>query len=167
MNPINPTATSRPPGFKKRYIVALAAFLLLLFAGAWVVSVFSLSADTRVLRDSALATIEGQCDHKITLRAGGFIVGLVRVASGIFQPGPEPRALLQSLQSAELSVYQIDKESAPLNRAGILVRADDVLTQDKCYRGGELDEEFGYTLTQVRGYPSNEHESAQQTGVFN
>ena len=41
-----------------------------------------------------------------------------------------------------------------------------VLTQDKCYPGGELDEGSGDTLTQVRGYPSNEHESAEQTGVF-
>ncbi|MGA9453620.1 MAG: hypothetical protein WBW41_20015, partial [Verrucomicrobiia bacterium] len=41
-----------------------------------------------------------------------------------------------------------------------------VLTQDKCYRDGELDEGFSSSLTQDRGYPSNEHESAQQTGVF-
>ncbi|MGA9453827.1 MAG: hypothetical protein WBW41_21060, partial [Verrucomicrobiia bacterium] len=43
---------------------------------------------------------------------------------------------------------------------------DSVLTQDKCYRDGELDEGFSSSLTQDRGYPSNEHESAQQTGVF-
>ncbi len=36
-----------------------------------------------------------------------------------------------------------------------------VLTQDKGYRGWELDEEFGYSLTQIRGYRNNEHESAQ------
>ena len=45
--------------------------------------------------------------------------------------------------------------------------ANYVLTQDKCYRDGELDEGFSSSLTQDRGYPSNEHESAQQTGVFN
>jgi hypothetical protein len=41
-----------------------------------------------------------------------------------------------------------------------------VLTQDKCYRGVELDEGFGSSLTQDRGYPNHEHESAQQTGIF-
>jgi hypothetical protein len=30
------------------------------------------------------------------------------------------------------------------------------LTQIKCYRGWELDEGFGDTLTQVRGYPGYE-----------
>lgn len=35
-----------------------------------------------------------------------------------------------------------------------------MLTQDKCYRGWELDEEFGYSLTQVRGCRNNEHEFA-------
>src|ERR1035441_49101 len=35
------------------------------------------------------------------------------------------------------------------------------LTQDKCYRGGELDEASGNTLTQVRGYRNNEHESVR------
>src|SRR5262245_36007641 len=39
------------------------------------------------------------------------------------------------------------------------------LTQDKCYRGGELDEASDDTLTQVRGYPSNEHESVCQAGI--
>src|ERR1039457_2249603 len=39
------------------------------------------------------------------------------------------------------------------------------LTQDKCYRGGELDEASGNTLTQVRGYRNNEHESVRQTRV--
>jgi hypothetical protein len=33
------------------------------------------------------------------------------------------------------------------------------LTQDKCYLGGELHVECDDTLTQVRGYPSPEHES--------
>jgi hypothetical protein len=40
-----------------------------------------------------------------------------------------------------------------------------VLTQDKGYRGWELDEGFGNTLTQIRGYPDNEHEFAGQTGI--
>ncbi len=43
----------------------------------------------------------------------------------------------------------------------ILVGQPTVLTQDKGYRGWELDEEFGYSLTQIRGYRNNEHESAQ------
>src|SRR6185503_19971182 len=42
---------------------------------------------------------------------------------------------------------------------------DSELTQDKCYRGGVVDEVFTDSLTQVRGYPSNEHESIRQTRV--
>src|SRR4030095_5083112 len=38
------------------------------------------------------------------------------------------------------------------------VSEDRELTQIKCYRGGELDWASDDTLTQVRGYPSPEHE---------
>ena len=38
---------------------------------------------------------------------------------------------------------------------------ESVLTQDKGHRGWALDEGFGDALTQIRGYPNNEHESAQ------
>ena len=37
------------------------------------------------------------------------------------------------------------------------------LTRSKCYRGGAVDEASGDTLTQIRGYPSHDHESVRQT----
>ena len=40
------------------------------------------------------------------------------------------------------------------------------LTQIKGYRGWEMDEESVDTLTQVRGYRTNEHEFSIQAGVF-
>src|SRR6266487_6038929 len=48
-------------------------------------------------------------------------------------------------------------------RGGAMPRHE--LTQIKCYRGGELDWASDDTLTQVRGYPSPEHESVRQTRI--
>ena len=86
-----------------------------------------------------------------------------RAGGGTGEPTPTDDAS-SPRQSRQSKAGSAGRESFSASR-GRQAQASE-LTQDKCYRGGAVDEASADTLTQVRGCRSNEHESVRQTRVF-
>jgi hypothetical protein len=113
---------------RTRHAVLTIVVATPLLFGVWIASFFLLSSDAAVLRDSVLNNISGSADHKITLHAGGVTVALVRAVTGRFHVPPEPRAVLETLHSAEVGIYTI-KASEPSLRRTVLAKADEAMTK--------------------------------------
>jgi len=106
----------------RHVVLAIVVAMPFPFA-AWIAGFFLLSSDAAVLRDSVLDNISGSSDHKITLHAGGVTVALVRAVTGRFHVPPEPRAVLDTLHSAEVGIYTIKASELSLRRT-VLAKAD-------------------------------------------
>ena len=109
---------------RARYILIGAVVFLPCYAVFSVVSFFRLGSDAAALRKSAMASVSGTWNKKITLNAGGLTTGVIRFAVHHLKVGPEPRAALDSVRGAEVAVYKLHDGAPFVDHAAILAGAD-------------------------------------------
>ena len=127
MSPIASCETTILP-FRIRDILLIGmtvAFGLVVFG---VISIFQLSTETAVLRDSALAGVNGTWNKRIALHAGMLTTGLVRAGSHFLKLAPEPRAAFDSIRGAEVGIYKLQGTAGRVDHGAILARADKAMS---------------------------------------
>jgi len=125
MTPItSPPAIQPSSRFRTGYIVLGAIGLFLMVCGIGVVGMFQLGSETTILRKTLMSSVAGNWDKKISIRVGGITTALVRGGSRFLKLPPEPRAALDSLNGAEVGVYNLREEPGYVERGPILARAD-------------------------------------------
>jgi len=103
--------------------------LLLLLLGAGVASFFYLGSDARALRNGLMKSSGVEWRQQIALNAGRLTLGAVRVGLSRARLDPGARAALQSVQSAEVGVYQLASGTPSPDRAAMLAAADSAMTE--------------------------------------
>lgn len=105
-------------------LIALIPVLLVL----GVLSFFQLSGATSALRTSALESLPGTWNPRVTLHAGFFTTALVRAGSRFFKLPPEAQAGIASLRGAEVSVYKSQGTSRWVDAGTLFTRADKAMS---------------------------------------
>jgi hypothetical protein len=118
-------AAALPSRFKKRYVFALVALLLVVLSVRAVAGYFTMGNEAAALRKSVTAHAGGQCEKKFSLRLGWITTGLVRAGSRLFNLPPEPRTVIDSLHRVEVGVYKFTEDGG-ISRAGEILAATDV-----------------------------------------
>lgn len=114
-----------PPifAFRIRDIVLSSIMIGFALVVVGIVSVFRLSPEAAILRESALAQANGPSSKKIALHVGMLTTGLVRVGSHFFRVPAEPQAALDAIRGAEVGIYKLQGD-AGVDHGAILARAD-------------------------------------------
>jgi hypothetical protein len=107
-------------------LLGLAA--LLCFAVIAVTSYFRLSAEAKILRQSAMSSIPGAWHRKIALHVGGLTTGALRAGSHLVKLAPEPRAALDALHGGEVGIYSLEEEPEVVDGCAFLARADQAMS---------------------------------------
>jgi hypothetical protein len=127
---MSPTNSSGPTDFPLRVrdmvLVTIFAGLLMLIIG--VTSYFRLSSEASILRDSAMACVDGAWSKKIALNVGFLTTGAVRAGSHLFKLAPEPRAAFDSIRGAEVGIYKLQGTAGWVDSGAILARADKAMS---------------------------------------
>ena len=123
---VMPLTEAVKPAFRIRtwWVVVGVLFCTLLLCGVGVAGYFRLSSPTRALRESVMSSVGGQWDKRFAARVGGFTCALVRSWSRFLPLPPEPRAALDAVRGAEVGVYRLHCEPAPVDRTKLLLEAD-------------------------------------------
>jgi hypothetical protein len=82
MNITNSSRLALTAGVRLGYIVLVAFLALPLTVALGLASYFWLSSDADALRDSFVASVNGNCQRKIVLNVGRFTTGLARLGLG-------------------------------------------------------------------------------------
>jgi hypothetical protein len=106
-------------------LVLLAGFLEMAVGFA---SYFQLSPEAAILRESAMAGVQGNWHKKIALNVGFFTTGLVRAGSHFFKLDPEPQAAFDSIRGGEVGVYNLVGTAGWGDHGKILARADKAMS---------------------------------------
>lgn len=116
---------------------SLKKWLLRLFLGSFLlavllpvviaVAILRLSADTRTLRDAAIAESGTQWDRKIEVRAGSVPFTLARIAMPFANVPIEAQQALSALHSAEVSVHEL--HGGQPDRSRMITEADKRMTE--------------------------------------
>jgi hypothetical protein len=107
----------------------LAAPLLLLIVLAMVVAnCFRLGSDVRALRNELIRSSGVEWRQLIALNAGTLTLGAVRIGSSCVKLDPGARAILQSVRSGGVGVYQLPAGTPAPERATLLAAADSAMT---------------------------------------
>jgi hypothetical protein len=127
---MSPTNSSGPTDFPLRVrdivLVTILAGLLIVIIG--VTSYFRLSSEASILRESAMAGVEGTWSKKIALNVGFLTTGVVRAGSHLFKLAPEPRAAFDSIRGAEVGIYKLQGTAGWVDSGAILARADKAMS---------------------------------------
>ena len=125
---INATA-SRPPRFHIRTAGIILALIVCLpfLCALGLAGYFRLSSATQALRRSAMDSIPGQWHKRFNVHVGSFTLAVARFGSQFFNLPPEPKAALSALNAAEVGVYKLEDEPAPVNYCSVFVAADNVM----------------------------------------
>jgi hypothetical protein len=125
-----PTHSTEPTLFPFRIRDVVLGGLLLGFATVviGVTSYFRLSTETALLRESAMASVDGAWNKKIALNVGFLTTGLVRAGSHLFKLAPEPQAAFDSIRGAEVGIYKLQGSAGWVDHGAILARADKAMS---------------------------------------
>jgi hypothetical protein len=105
-------------------VAALAILCVPLFCAVGVAGYFRLGSETTALRRSLMGSVAGEWDKKFAVHVGSLTMGLVRTGSRFVNLPPEPRAALEALHGAEIGVYKLREEAAPVDYRAIFLAAD-------------------------------------------
>src|SRR5579859_2021465 len=129
MNPTSPPPATRRSA-RRLWLWGLLAtpLLLLLLVGAGVASFFYLGSDARALRNGLMKSSGVEWRQQIALNVGHLTLGAVRAGLSCARLGPEARAAVQSVRSAEVGVYQLASGTPSPDRVAMLAAADSAMT---------------------------------------
>jgi hypothetical protein len=113
--------------FRLRDIVLGGLVIGFALAVVGVLSFFRLSSETAILRESALAGVNGVCNKKIVLHVGIVTTGLIRAGSHLFKLAPEPQAAFDSIRGAEVGIYKL-QDAGWVDHGAILASADKAMS---------------------------------------
>src|SRR5688572_4756591 len=88
---------------------------------------FSVSSETRALRDVGLEFAGEGAEEKIELGVGFFTVGLAKMGARFVEMPPEVKAILGSVKGVECSVYEL--RGGKQNFAEVLIEADKAMSK--------------------------------------
>jgi hypothetical protein len=110
-------------------LLLVSVLLPLLVIGCVLWSCFTLSRDTRALRDGVIAAVGGSWDGKVQVSAGPIVLGLVRACAGLIDGLPaEAKPCLEAVRTAEVAVLE-RLDSGRTARGNALSRADAIMTR--------------------------------------
>jgi hypothetical protein len=129
MNPAPAPPVNRRRGANRwLWVLVAALFLLPVMLAAGVASCFRSSADTKALLSSLEKSNGAQWRKQIVVSMGGFTLGAIRAGLSLARLNPEARAVLQSVWSVEVGLYQLPARANSPDRAATLAAADTALS---------------------------------------
>lgn len=85
---------------------------------------FDVGRDTEILRSSLLKSLNRPYEKEFELGLGMFTFGLARAGLSFLPVDPEARQALSALRAADVAVYRIKANEAPIDYAAMLAVAD-------------------------------------------
>ncbi|MFZ0829024.1 MAG: hypothetical protein WAO02_16540 [Verrucomicrobiia bacterium] len=156
--PSDTPATRRPARRLWLWALLAAPLLLLILLGTLVANCFCLPREARVLRNELILSSGVKWQQKIALNADTLTLGAVRAGLSFVRLAPEARAVVQSVRSAGVGVYQLASGTRSPDRAAMLVAADSAMSARGWERAvGVMD---GHDLVAV--YVPKENSSARR-----
>jgi hypothetical protein len=130
MSSPNPTTHPRT---RKWHFLLLSFLLFCSFAAIGIASYFRLGPDTAALRSSFLKVEDVPWNRKIAIHIGPLTMAMFRHAVRFIDMGDEPKAVIESLRSIEVGVYELPI-SANENALTSLDAADKAVASRKWQR---------------------------------
>ena len=114
--------------FLRLFFGVLVVMSVLVVALAFgVTSFFRLSSDTRALRNGLIESSGVDWHQKIALNVGGLTMGVARGGLSMVHLDERARAALQTVRGVEVGIYQLSADTETLDRAAMLVAADEAM----------------------------------------
>jgi hypothetical protein len=88
---------------------------------------FRLGSDARALRDSVAKAGAAQLSRKVELSVGRLTLSLARAGLSFADLDPVARTAINTVQGAEVGVYELGRHELPLHYGGVLEAADKVM----------------------------------------
>jgi hypothetical protein len=126
---IGAAAPARAPRVHPLLVMFLIMLFLIGLGVWWVTGIFRLGSETAMLRNSFMRSSGAEWKTKIVLNLGSVSFGLVQLGSSFIQMPPEGRAALNSLNQAEVGVYEMTQQSAPLQPGSVLAITDKAMAK--------------------------------------
>jgi len=87
----------------------LALISLPVWCAIGIADYFYLGSSARTLGGAVMGSVPGHWNQRITINVGYFSLGVARIASSFVHLPPEARAAVNTLNSAEVGVYQLEE----------------------------------------------------------
>jgi hypothetical protein len=104
---MNTPRAKRVPSRKMVLTVILLTVLLMTLRG--IAGYVIPSAETSVLKKSAVKCLGGEWHKRFAIHLGWFTTSAVRIGSRLFNIPAEPRALLDSIHAGDIGIYRLDR----------------------------------------------------------
>ena len=82
------------------------------------------SAETSVLKKSAVKCLGGEWHKRFAVHLGWFTTSAVRMGSRLFNIPAEPRALLDAIHAGDIGIYRLDRSPTPEDVSRLFREAD-------------------------------------------
>ena len=118
------TATRKSWVPSRRVILPVILLTALLLAVRGVAGYVLPSAETAVLRKSAVKCLGGEWHKRFAVHLGWFTTTAVRLGSRIFNIPEEPRALLDAIHGGDIGIYRLDRSPSSEDISRLFAEAD-------------------------------------------